>query len=73
MKEPPHANAKKVEKQIHKIKAPSKRKQQESDVTAEDMLMEPIDESEEEAESDTVPPTEEAARSSQHACTHRGL
>ena len=43
MKEPLHANAKKAEKQIHKLKALSKRKQQESDVTAEDMLMEPID------------------------------
>ena len=56
MKEPLHANAKKAEKQIHKLKAPSKRKQQESNVTAEDMLMEPSDESEEDAESVTMPP-----------------
>jgi hypothetical protein len=45
MKEPLHANVKKAEKQIQKLKAPSKRKQQESEVKEEDMLMEPIDES----------------------------
>ena len=42
-------------------------------MTAEDMLMEPIDESEEEAFERHNAPTEEAAHSSQHASTHQGL
>jgi hypothetical protein len=56
MKEALHANAKKAEKQINKLKAPNKRQQQESDVTAEDEE-EPSDESEEEAVRETVPPS----------------
>ena len=55
MKETLRANAPKRQKQIHKLKAPNKRQQQESDeTTAEDV--EASDESEvEEAESDTLP------------------
>ena len=37
MKEALHANAKKAEKQIHELKAPSKRPQQESDESDEDV------------------------------------
>ena len=56
MKEALRANAPKAEKQIHKLKAPSKRQQQESDETAEEDMDEASDESEaEEAESDTLP------------------
>ena len=54
MKEALHANAKKVEKQIHELKAPSKRPQQESDKSDEDV--ETRDRSEEEAEREIVPP-----------------
>ena len=54
MKEALHANAKKAEKQIHELKAPSKRPQQESDEPAEDV--EARDGSEEEAERKIVPP-----------------
>ena len=54
MKEALHANAKKAEKQIHELKAPSKRPQQESDKSDEDV--ETRDRSEEEAEREIVPP-----------------
>ena len=54
MKEALHANAKKAEKQIHELKAPSKRPQQESDESDEDV--ETRDRSEEEAEREIVPP-----------------
>jgi len=58
MKETLRANAPKRQKQIHKLKAPNKRQQKESeDVTAEEDMDEASDESEEEeAESDTLPP-----------------
>jgi hypothetical protein len=55
MKEALHANAKKAEKQIHKLKAPNKRQQEEEDETAAEDV-EARDESEEEAERETVPP-----------------
>jgi hypothetical protein len=56
MKETLTANAPKRQKQIHKLKAPNKRQQQESeDMAAEDV--EARDDSEEAAEIDTVPPT----------------
>ena len=56
MKEALRTNTPKAQKQIHKLKAPSKRPQQEEvEAAAEDM--EARDETEEEeAESDTVPP-----------------
>ena len=54
MKETLHANAPKAQKQIHKLKAPSKRPQQESDESDEDV--ETRDRSEEEAEREIVPP-----------------
>ena len=54
MKEALHANAKKAEKQIHELKAPSKRPKQESDKSDEDV--ETRDRSEEEAEREIVPP-----------------
>ena len=55
MKEALHANAPKEQKQIHKLKAPSKLQQEEDEAATEDV--EARDESEEEeAESDTVPP-----------------
>ncbi len=55
MKEALHANAPKAQKQIHKLKAPSKRQQQEEDEAATEDV-ETRDESEEEAERETVPP-----------------
>ena len=55
MKEVLHANAPKAQKQIHKLKAPSKRQQQEEDEAATEDV-EARDESEEEAERETVPP-----------------
>ena len=55
MKQQLHANGPKAQKQIHKLKAQSKRPQKESeDMAAEDM--EASEESEEEAEIDPVPP-----------------
>ena len=54
MKEALHVNTKKAEKQIHELKAPSKRPQQESDESDEDV--EARDRSEEEAEREIVPP-----------------
>ena len=57
MKETLRANAPKRQKQIHKLKAPNKRQQQESDETTAEDMDEASDESEaEEAESDTLPP-----------------
>jgi len=64
MKKELHLNAPKAQKQIHKLKAQSKRSQKESeDKTTEDV--EPSDESEEEEERDAVPPLRKphAARS----------
>ena len=59
MKQQLHANGPKAQKQIHKLKAQSKRPHKESeDKTAEDV--EPSDESEEEEESDPVPPPRKA-------------
>ena len=55
MKEALHANAKKAEKQIHKLKAPSKRQQEEEDETATENVEARDDSEEEEAESDTLP------------------
>ena len=56
MKEALHANAKKAEKKIHKLKASSKRQQQEEDETATEDV-EAMDESKEnEAERKTEPP-----------------
>ena len=56
MKKELNSSAPKAQKQIHKLKAQSKRPQKESeDVTAEDQV-EAKDESEEEADSGTVPP-----------------
>ena len=56
MKKDLNSSAPKAQKQIHKLKAQSKRPQKESeDVTAEDQV-EAKEESEEEAESDAVPP-----------------
>ena len=55
MKEALHANAKKAEKKIHKLKAPNKRQQEEEDETAAEDV-EARDESEEEAEREIVPP-----------------
>ena len=56
MKKELNSSAPKAQKQIHKLKAQSKRPQKESeDVTAEDQV-EAKEESEEEAESDAVPP-----------------
>ena len=54
MKEALHTNTPKAQKQIHKLKAPSKRPQQESDESDEDV--ETRDRSEEEAEREIVPP-----------------
>ena len=72
MKEALHTNTPKAQKQIHKLKAPSKRPQQEEDeAAAEDM--EVRDESEEkEAESDTVPPPRRSQAHPQPART-KGL
>ena len=53
MKEALHANAKKAEKKIHKLKAPNKRQQEEEDETAAENV-EARDESEEETERETV-------------------
>ena len=63
MKKELHLNAPKAQKQIHKLKAQSKRPQKESDMAAEDM--EASEESEAEAERDKVPPPRKphAARS----------
>ena len=54
MKEALHANAPKEQKQIHEIKAPSKRQQQEEDEAATEDVE--ARSSEEEAERETVPP-----------------
>ena len=54
MKEALHANAPKAQKQIHKLKAPSKRQQQEEDEAATEDVE--ARSSEEEAESAKVPP-----------------
>ena len=56
MKKELHLNAPKAQKQIHKLKAQSKRPQQESEDMAAEDRVEAKDESEEEAESDTAPP-----------------
>ena len=56
MKETLHANAPKAQKQIHKLKASSKRQQQEEDETATEDVEARDESEEEEAESDTVPP-----------------
>ena len=70
MKEALHANTPKAQKQIHKLKAPSKRPQQEEDeAAAEDM--EARDDSEEEAESDTVPPPRRS-QAHQHPARTKG-
>ena len=71
MKEALHTNTPKAQKQIHKLKAPSKRPQQEEDeAAAEDM--EARDESEEEeAESDTVPPPRRS-QAHQHPARTKG-
>ena len=55
MKEALHANSPKAQKQLHKLKAPNKRQQQEEDETAEEDV-EARDGLEEEAERETVPP-----------------
>jgi hypothetical protein len=56
MKEALHANAKKAEKQIHKLKAPNKRQQEEEDETAAEDVEARNESEEEEAERKTVPP-----------------
>ncbi len=63
MKKELHSSFPKTQKQIHKLKAQSKRPQKESDMAAEDM--EASEESEAEAERDKVPPPRKphAARS----------
>ena len=55
MKEALHTNTPNAEKQIHKLKAPSKRPQQEEDEAATEDV-ETRDRSEEEAEREIVPP-----------------
>ena len=72
MKETLHANAPKAQKQIHKLKAPSKRPQQEEDKAAAEDVVEARDESEEEeAESNTVPPLRRS-QAHQHPARTKG-
>ena len=72
MKETLHANAPKAQKQIHKLKAPSKRPQQEEDEAAAEDVEARDESEEEEAEKEIVPPPRRSQAHPQPART-KGL